>query len=184
MDTEETTKILRQWFESWVKDDIEAVLNGLSETVVFYAPQNEYNQVIPYLGRRVGRQAVAEAFEIRAKTVELLSYDLQEFIVEGNKACIISHTQELCKQTQQVFEVEDAQFIVLDEDGKIASWSFYFDPNLEVAAFTAKLDKCLIQDVQGNQLPDTKRWHCRKIGRGCRGRRGGRGGWKQSKNRL
>ncbi|WP_424102580.1 ankyrin repeat domain-containing protein [Moorena producens] len=153
MDTEETTQILRQWFESWAKDDIEAVIDGLSETVVFYAPQNEYNQAIPYLGKKVGRQAVAEAFKIRAQTVELLSYDLQQFIVEGNKACIISHTREVCKQTQQIFEVEDAQFIILDEDGKIASWSFYFDPNLEVAAFKGNLDQRLIQAVQDNQLP-------------------------------
>ncbi len=136
MDTEKTTQILKQWFESWAKDDIEAVIDGLSETVVFYAPQNEYNKVIPYLGKRVGKQAVVEALEIRAQTTELLNYDLLEFIVEGNKACIISHTQEICKRTQKTFEIEDAQFIVLDEDGKIASWRFYFDPNTEVAAFS------------------------------------------------
>ncbi|MEL7037827.1 MAG: ankyrin repeat domain-containing protein [Cyanobacteria bacterium J06592_8] len=152
METEKTTQILRQWFESWAKDDIAAVMEGLSETVVFNAPQNEYNQAIPYLGKKVGRQAVAAAFEIRSQTVELLNYDLQEFIVEGNKACIISHTQEVCKQTQQVFEVQDAQFIVLDEAGKIASWSFYFDPNSEVAAFKGNLNQRFIQAVQNNQL--------------------------------
>ncbi len=152
METEKTTQILRQWFERWAKDDIAAVIDGLSETVVFNASQNEYNQAIPYLGKKVGRQAVAEAFEIRSQTVELLNYDLQEFLVEGNKACIISYTQEICKQTQQVFEVEDAQFIVLDEAGKIASWSFYFDPNSEVAAFKGNLNQRFIQAVQNNQL--------------------------------
>jgi N-ethylmaleimide reductase len=40
----------------------------------------------------------------------------------------------------------------LDEEGKISSWSFYFDPNPEVAAFTANLDTELIQAVQNNQL--------------------------------
>ncbi|MDY7022759.1 MAG: ankyrin repeat domain-containing protein [Cyanobacteriota bacterium] len=152
METEKTTQILKKWFESWAKDDIAAVMEGLSETVVFNAPQNEYNQAIPYLGKKVGRQAVAEAFEIRSQTVEPLNYDLLEFIVEGNKACIISHTQEVCKQTQQVFEVQDAQFIVLDEAGKIASWSFYFDPNLEVAAFKGNLNQRFIQAVKDNQF--------------------------------
>jgi ketosteroid isomerase-like protein len=80
---------------------------------------------------------VIETFKIRAKTTELLNYEILEFIVEGNKACIISRTKEICKQTQQIFELEDAQFIILDEDGKIASWSFYFDPNPEIAAFKA-----------------------------------------------
>lgn len=156
MDTQTTTQILRRWFESWAEDDVEAVIEGLSETVVFYAPQNEFNKAIPYLGKKVGKQAVVEAFEIRAETTELLNYDLLEFIVEGNKACIISHTQEICKQTQQIFELEDAQFIVLDEAGKIASWSFYFDPNPEVAAFKADFDKQLIQAVQNHQLDAVK----------------------------
>ncbi|MEA5498913.1 ankyrin repeat domain-containing protein [Limnoraphis robusta Tam1] len=156
MDTQTTTQILRQWFESWAEDDVEAVIEGLSETVVFYAPQNEFNKAIPYLGKKVGKQAVVEAFEIRAETTELLNYDLLEFIVEGNKACIISHTQEICKQTQQIFELEDAQFIVLDEAGKIASWSFYFDPNPEVAAFKADFDKQLIQAVKNHQLDAVK----------------------------
>jgi ketosteroid isomerase-like protein len=156
MDTQTTTQILRRWFESWAEDDVEAVIEGLSETVVFYAPQNEFNKPIPYLGKKVGKQAVVEAFEIRAETTELLNYDVLEFIVEGNKACIISHTQEICKQTQQIFELEDAQFIVLDEAGKIASWSFYFDPNPEVAAFKSDFDKQLIQAVQNHQIDAVK----------------------------
>lgn len=156
MKTEETTKILQEWFASWAKDDVEAVMAGLSETVVFDAPQNEYNRAIPYLGKKVGRKAVAEAFEIRSQTVELLSYDLRDFIVEGNKACILSHTKEICKQTKQVFEVEDVQFIVLDEDGKITLWRFYFDPNSEVAAFKGNLDRRLIQAVQSDRLSAVK----------------------------
>ena len=152
METEQAAKILREWFESWAKDDIETVINGLSENVIFYAPQNEHNKAIPYLGKKVGRQAVRSAFEIRAQTTQLLDSQLLEFIVEGNKACIIVRTQEICKQTKQIFEIEDAQFIVLDEEGKISSWSFYSDLNPEVAAFTANLDTELIQAVQNNQL--------------------------------
>ena len=152
MDTEKASQILKQWCEHWVKDDVDAVIDGLSETVVFYAPQNDHNKVIPYLGKKIGRSAVVEAFEIRAQTTELLNYDLREFIVQNNKACIISQTREICKQTQKVFELEDVQFIVLDEDGKIASWSFYFDPNPEIAAFKADFDERLIQAVRDDRL--------------------------------
>lgn len=137
MKTERTRQILQNWLDSWAKDDIDTVINGLSENVVFYAPKNEYNKAIPYLGKKIGRQAVIETFEIRAKTTKLLNYEILEFIVEGNKACIISRTKEICKSTQKIFELEDAQFIILDEEGKIASWSFYFDPNPEIAAFKA-----------------------------------------------
>lgn len=137
METEKTTQILKQWCESLAKDDVEAVINGLSESVVFSAPQNEYNKIIPYLGKKIGRKAVIEAFEIRAQTTELLEYELIDMIVQNNRACIISHTKEICKQTKKVFEIDDAQYIVLDEEGKIAYWSFYFDPNTEVAAFKA-----------------------------------------------
>lgn len=156
METEQATEILKQWFESWAKDDIETVIEGLSENVTFYVPQNECNLVIPYLNKRIGREAVIEAFEIRSQTVELLDYELREFIVEGNKACILSHTRERCKQTEQTFEVEDAQFIILDDEGKIVSWSFYFDPNSEVAAFKVNLDERFVQAVQGNQIADVQ----------------------------
>ena len=127
MDTQQTTKILQQWFDSWAKDDVDGVIAGLAENVIFDAPRNEYNQAIPYLGKRVGREAVIAALEIRSRTVELLNYELQEFIVEGNKACILSRTQERCRLTQQTFEIEDAQFIVLNNEGKIILWRFYFE---------------------------------------------------------
>lgn len=154
METEQTTKILRQWFDSWANDDLKTVIDGLAEDVTFYVPRNEYNQAIPYLGKRIGRQAVTEAFVVRSQTVELINYELREFIVEGNKACILSHTRERCKQTQQIFEVEDAQFIVLNDEGKIALWSFYFDPNSEVAAFKADMDIRLLRAVQNNQISE------------------------------
>ena len=135
MKTEKTREILQHWLDSWAQDDIDTVINSLAENVVFYAPQNEYNKAIPYLGVKIGRQAVIETFEIRAKTTQLLNYEIVDFIVDNNKACIISRTKEICKQTQKVFELEDAQFIILNEEGKIARWSFYFDPNPEIAAF-------------------------------------------------
>jgi ketosteroid isomerase-like protein len=156
METEQTTKILRQWFDSWAKDDMATVIEGLAEDVTFYVPRNEYNQVIPYLGKRVGRQAVIEAFVVRSQTVELVDYELREFIVEGNKACILSHTRERCKQTQQTFEVEDAQFIELNDEGKIVLWSFYFDPNSEVAAFKADLDIRFLRAVQKDQCSEVQ----------------------------
>ncbi len=137
METEKTRQILQNWCDSWAKNDIDRVINSLSENVVFYAPQNEYNKAIPYLGVKVGRQAVIETLKIREQTTELLNYEILEFIVDGNKACIVSRTKEICKSTQAIFELEDAQFIILDEEGKIARWSFYFDPNPEIAAFKA-----------------------------------------------
>ena len=152
METERATEILQRWCESFAKDDVEAVINGLSETVVFHAALNEFNQVIPYLGTKIGRQAVVEAFEIRDRTVAPLEYELLDMIVQGNKACILSRTKEICKQTQKVFELEDAQFVVLNEAGQIAEWRFYFDPNPEVAAFKTDLEAQLLDAIQNRQL--------------------------------
>lgn len=152
MDTETTAQIIKQWCESFANDDLAAVINGLSETVVFDAPVNQFNKVIPYLGRKVGRQAVVEAFEIRAQTVATLEYELVDLMVQGNKACLVSQTKEICKPTQQVFELEDVQWIVLDENGKIAEWRFFFDPNPEVAAFKANLEEQLLEAISNQQL--------------------------------
>lgn len=152
MDTATTAKIIQQWCESFAKDDLEAVIDGLSETVIFDAPLNQFNKVIPYLGRKVGRQAVVEALAIRSQTVAPLEYKLLDMIFQGNKACLVSQTKEICKQTQQVFELEDIQWLELDEDGKIAAWRFFFDPNPEVAAFKANLEIQLLEAIKTDQL--------------------------------
>jgi len=152
MNTETTLQIVRQWYESIGRGDMEAVINGFLEDIVFDLPQNEYNKIIPYLGTHVGRQQVAEAFRLRAEENEILGYEVREIVAQGNTADAVVYTKARHTRTNVVYEIEDVHRLVLNEDGRIARWKVYFDPNVEVAAYKADLDSRLIAIVQDNNL--------------------------------
>ena len=152
MNTEQTLQIIREWYDSLGRGDMSAVMNGLSEDIVFELPQNEYNKIIPYLGTHVGREQVAEAFRIRGETNEILEYEVREVIAQGNIAYIIVYTKANQTENQIVYEIEDAHRMVLDANGRISSWKVYFDPNVEVVAYKAGLNSQLIGAVQDNNL--------------------------------
>ncbi|QMS86173.1 ankyrin repeat domain-containing protein (plasmid) [Nostoc edaphicum CCNP1411] len=152
MDTQKTSQIVKQWYNSVGNGDMEAVINGLSERIEFELPQDEYNKIIPYLGKKLGREQVAEAFKIRAETTKVKDYELRDFVVQGNKACVVVYTNAIHQSSEKGFEIEDLHHLTLDEDGKIAKWKVYFDPNAEVAAFRADIDSELIKAVQENKL--------------------------------
>lgn len=150
METDKTFKIIQEWYESIGRGDMEAVLNGLSDEIEFELPQNEHNKIIPYLGKKIGRQQVYEAFQIRAETTEVLDYEVRDLVVQESKACVVVYTKAICRRTQKVFEIEDVHRLTLGNDGKIISWKVYFDPNTEVEAFKADLDSQFFQAVQDN----------------------------------
>lgn len=147
MQSEQTRAILEEWFDAIGKGDGEKIIAALSPSVVFELPKDKWNAVIGYLGTHVGRSAVAEAFRIRAETTEVLQYQLRELVVDGGTAYARIYTKARHTRTLVPFEIEDSHRLELDEQGRIARWKVWFDPNGEVAAFTADRDARLLDAV-------------------------------------
>ncbi|HLO87957.1 MAG TPA: ankyrin repeat domain-containing protein [Nostocaceae cyanobacterium] len=156
MNSETTARIISQWYESIGQGDMEAIMNGLAEDIVFELPQNQYNKIIPYLGTHIGREQVAEAFRIRGEENEVLEYGVREVVAQGNIAFAVVYTKARQTRTNVVYEIEDSHRLVINENGQITNWKVYFDPNVEVAAYQADIEFQLITAVQNNNTNKTK----------------------------
>ncbi|WP_083752040.1 ankyrin repeat domain-containing protein [Saccharothrix sp. ALI-22-I] len=139
----DTRKIVEDWFGAIGRGDAAGIMAGLSPSVVLELPQDQWNAVIPYLGTHVGLNEVAEAFRIRNETTEVLDYGLRGLFVDGNTACAVVYTKGRHTRTKVLFEIEDMHRLVLSDQGKIAHWKVYFDPNGEISAFNADREQRL-----------------------------------------
>ncbi|GAA4856052.1 ankyrin repeat domain-containing protein [Kitasatospora terrestris] len=156
MDSNRTHEVVAGWFDALSRGDMETVIGTLAEDIDFELPQDRYNQVIPYLGRHLGREAVQAAFGVRAETTEVLDYGVRDLRAEGDTAFAVVYTRAAQTRTRQEFEIEDAHRFVVGDSGKITHWKVYFDPNGEVAAFTADRQERLLAAVHAGDA-DTAR---------------------------
>ncbi|WP_405018328.1 ankyrin repeat domain-containing protein [Kitasatospora sp. NBC_00070] len=148
MDSTRTHEVISQWFDALGRGDLDTVIATLAEDIEFELPMDTWNRVIPYLGKHIGPAAVAVAFGIRAETTEVLEYEVRDLRAEGDTAFAVVYTKGRHTRTLQEFEIEDAHRFVVGEDGTIVRWKVYFDPNGEVAAFTADRQERLVQAVR------------------------------------
>ncbi|MDJ0466573.1 ankyrin repeat domain-containing protein [Streptomyces sp. H27-C3] len=152
MESQKTREILEKWFVAIGSGDGETIIAGLSPSIVFELPKDKWNAVIGYLGTHIGRDAVAEAFRIRAETTQVLAYELRELVVDGSTAYAQIYTKAVHTRTKAPFEIEDSHRLEVDEQGRISRWKVYFDPNCEVAAFTADHDERLLDAVRSADI--------------------------------
>jgi ankyrin repeat protein/ketosteroid isomerase-like protein len=144
MSTEQTRQVVEKYFTDLAKGDLDSALSALSDDVDFELPVDRWNEVIPYLGRHVGVDAVRRAFAVRGETTEVVDYALRDLRAEGETAFAIIYTRAVHTRTREEFEIEDAHRLVVDDGGRIVSWKAYFDPNGEIAAFNADRDVRLV----------------------------------------
>lgn len=145
--TQRTRQVVEKYFTDLERGDLASALSALSPDIEFELPQDQWNEVIPYLGRHVGKAAVEKAFGIRGETTEILDYALRDLRAEGDTAIAVVYTKAAHTRTREEFEIEDAHTLVVDNSGHIVRWKAYFDPNGEVAAFNADREERLIAAV-------------------------------------
>ncbi|WP_026416418.1 ankyrin repeat domain-containing protein [Actinomadura oligospora] len=147
MSTMNTRQVVERYFTSLERGDLDDALALLADDIDFELPVDEWNAVIPYLGRHVGIEAVRRAFAVRGETTEVLDYELRDLRAEGDTAFALIYTRARQTRTLREFEIEDSHRLVVGPEGKITHWKVYFDPNTEVAAFNADLGERLVAAV-------------------------------------
>jgi ankyrin repeat protein/ketosteroid isomerase-like protein len=145
--TELTRQVVEKYFTDLENGDLEAAMAALADDIDFQLPRDRWNEVIPYLGRHIGIPAVREAFAVRGETTEILDYGMRDLRADGDTAFAVIYTKAAHTRTRQEFEITDSHRLVVGDDGKIASWTVYFDPNGEIAAFTADAGERLVDAV-------------------------------------
>ena len=136
MDSDTTYNIVNGWYSALGRWDVDMVMNGLADDVVFVLAPKPYTKMIPYLGTWVGRDAFAEATRIRNETSQITGFALRDVVAQGNKAVALIYSKATCVATGKEFELDVVQWLELNDDGKIAKCTAYFDPVPEMNAFT------------------------------------------------
>ncbi|HEX6355577.1 ankyrin repeat domain-containing protein [Actinophytocola sp.] len=144
MGTERTRQVVRKCFSDLETGDLEGVLSALSPDVEFDLPVDEWNRVIPYLGRHVGVAGVRDMFGEWVGTAELHEFGVRELVADGDTAFVVVYSRAAHARTGAEFAVEYTHRLVVDDDGRIASWKCSFDPNSAVAAFNADREERLV----------------------------------------
>lgn len=142
--SQRTRHVVEKYFSDLERGDLPAATSALSPDIDFVLPQDEWNKVIPYLGRHRGIAAVENAFAVRGETTEVIEYAVRDLRVDGDTAAAVIYTKARHTRTGREFEIEDAHFLVVDDSDRIVRWTVYFDPNGEIAAFNQDREDRLI----------------------------------------
>jgi ketosteroid isomerase-like protein len=135
MESAKTHELIANWYGSMGKMDWDAVMDALSDDVVFTLAPKPYTKMIPYLGVWAGKAAFAEASRIRNETSNISGLDLHGVVAEGNTAVALITSKATCIATGKYFELDIVQWVEVNDQGKIVKVDAYFDPVPEMDAF-------------------------------------------------
>lgn len=105
------------------RGDLQGILNVLSTDVVWelIGPSS-----IPYFGRYTGRQGVEHFFVLLNEHEEVLEFEPQEFIEEGDIVAVRGREKCRSKQSGRSYEARWVH-IFKTKEGKIVSWCEHID---------------------------------------------------------
>ena len=131
MSEQENTRIVQQSYEHFKSGDIQALLDLYSEDVDFQLPDVEN---VPFTGAHKGREAVAGFFQSVNESQEVLTFNPQEFIAQGDKVVALGNYSWRVKATGREFSGAWAHVITI-RDGKIINFTEYTDTAAVAAAY-------------------------------------------------
>jgi uncharacterized protein len=131
MSEQENINIVKQTYEHFLRGDIESLLKLYGDNIVWevYGPDT-----VPTTGLRKGLAQVAEFFAVVNKSLEVKSFEPQEFIAQGNQVVVLGHYNWTAKPTGRPFAANWAHIVTLSS-GKIIRFREYTDTAAAVEAF-------------------------------------------------
>ncbi len=131
MKTQENIKLVRQAYEYFKSGDIDALMRLYAEDIEWILPTMEN---IPFSGKRQGRAQMTQFFADLNEMQEVLQFDTQHFIGQGDQVVVLGHYIWHVKATDHTFE-SDWAHVVTVRDGSIVRFQEYTDTAAAVAAY-------------------------------------------------
>ena len=131
MSQQENTRLVQQCYENFKTGDIQSLLNLLSDDISWELPEIEN---VPFSGRRQGREQVGQFFATVAESQDVLQFEPQEFIAEGDKVVSLGSYRWLVKATEREFTSKWVHVFTV-RDGKIVAFLEYTDTAAAAAAY-------------------------------------------------
>jgi ketosteroid isomerase-like protein len=132
MSEQENTNLVKQTYECFLRGDIESLLKLYAADVRWeiYGPTS-----VPTTGTRNGLAEVRQFFAIVNDSLEVQSFEPQEFIAQGDQVAVLGHYNWKAKPTGRPFAANWVHVITLS-NGKITRFREYTDTAAAVEAFT------------------------------------------------
>src|SRR5438270_8720930 len=102
--------VVQQAYEDFVRGDIPAVLEALTEDVQWTM---QGPSVIPFAGTFRGREGIAQFFSLLFETLEFEQFEPRKFIGQGDTVVVVGYERDVVKQTGRGFEGQWAHIYTL-----------------------------------------------------------------------
>jgi uncharacterized protein len=131
MNEQENLRIVQEGYTAFGRGDIATALSSYADDVDWAMPGSP--DVVPYAGRRRGREQVAQFYSTFAQTEDV---ELQDFIAQGDKVLVLGHYKGRVKSTGRSY-TKDFIHVVTLRDGKVVKFREYVASDDMHAAFGA-----------------------------------------------
>ncbi|MGH9958482.1 MAG: nuclear transport factor 2 family protein [Pyrinomonadaceae bacterium] len=131
MNEQENTRIVQQCYKLFKSGDIQALLDLFSEDIDFQMPEIEN---VPFSGRHWGREATARFFKLVSESQDVLEFDPQEFIAQGDKVVVLGNSLYRVKSSGHEYGGEWVHVWTV-RGGKILASKEYLDTAASSAAY-------------------------------------------------
>ncbi|MGA9768018.1 MAG: nuclear transport factor 2 family protein [Blastocatellia bacterium] len=114
MNEQENTHLVQKFYQSMKAGDIQSLLNSLARDVQWKLPEMEN---VPFAGKWQGREGVEQFFGKVSEVQDVVEFEPEEYIAQGNKIVVLGRFTMRIKATGRnvssiwahVWEVENGQ---------------------------------------------------------------------------
>jgi len=131
MSERNNTAIAQQAYDNFKKGDIQALLNLMSDDIIWELPEIED---VPIAGSRSGRDAVGEFFAMVARDQDVIVFEPREFVADGDKVVALGHYQWRVRDTDREFATDFVHVFTI-RNGKIVAFREHFDTAAVASAY-------------------------------------------------
>lgn len=135
MSERENLRVVQEGYAAFARGDVTAALSSYADDIDWAMPGSP--DVIPYAGRRRGREQVAQFYATFPQTEEVEQMDLQDFIAQGDKVLVFGHYKGRVKSTGRSYAKDFIHAVTL-RGGKVVKFREYVASDDLYAAFSGK----------------------------------------------
>ena len=133
MSEQTNTRLVQQAYQSIKAGDIQAFLNALALDVQWQLPEMEN---VPFAGQWQGREQVGQFFSILDNVQDIVEFEPEEFIAQGDRVVVLGHFSMRIKSTGRDANSDWAHVWTV-KDGQITHFREYVDTAVVSRAHTA-----------------------------------------------
>jgi uncharacterized protein len=133
MNAQENTRLVQQAYQSIKAGDMQALVNALAADVQWQLPEME---TVPFAGMWQGREAVGQFFSKVFEVQDVVEFEPEEYIAQGDKVVVLGCFLIRIKATGKDFGSDWAHVWTV-KDGKVTRFYEYVDTATISRAHTA-----------------------------------------------